>query len=243
MLATEGIPDLALTTNGQRLAQMAEELKGAGLRRVNVSLDTLRPDRFRALARGGELSRTLNGIEAALRAGLTPVKINTVVMRGYNDDELADLVRFALNRGCQVRFLELMPIGCARAEFHRRFVSSFEVRARLAESFDLRPLPYEVGQTSRSFVASDSCDRRGLVGFISPCTQSFCLGCTRIRLTCTGRLVGCLAQGTGRSLGPLLRSDSPQAVRIVNRIVMEALEGKAQRSGFENAMPMAYVGG
>ncbi len=243
MLADEGIADLALTTNGHCLAEMAASLKDAGLRRVNVSLDSLDPETARRLSRGGDVGRTLRGIEAALESGLVPVKINAVVLRSHNAHEVTDLARFALDMGCQMRFLELMPIGCAKGMFKDAFVSASEVRARLEESFRLVPLPYEAGQTSRDFLASDGRGRRGIVGLIAPHTRPFCPGCRRVRMTSTGRLIGCLASGTGPNVRKLLRSDSPAAAKILAGIVTRELARKNPDHRFEAAGPMALVGG
>ena len=243
MLADEGIADLALTTNGQRLPEMAEDLKHAGLRRVNVSLDSLEPETFRRITRGGDVRRVLRGIDAALRTGLAPVKINTVVLRPHNAREVTDLARFALEAGCQIRFLELMPIGCARGIFRDAFVPASEVRARLEGAFRLVPLPYEAGQTSRNFLASDRSGRRGIVGLISPRTRPFCTGCTRIRLTSTGCLISCLARGDGPSVRELLRSDSPAAARALGEMVTEALSRRTEQRPFDTLRPMPSVGG
>jgi cyclic pyranopterin phosphate synthase len=243
MLAGEGIPDLALTTNGQRLAEMAAQLKDAGLRRVNVSLDSLRAEVFRTITRGGELRRTLKGIDAALSCGLEPVKINAVVLRPHNFDEVSDIARLALEKGCQVRFLELMPIGCARNIFEEAFVSADEVRARMEESFTLKALPVADGGTSRDFLAHDCHGRRGIIGFISPESRPFCTGCRRLRLTSTGRLIGCLASGNGPSVRELLRSNKPDAGERLIELVDAALRCKAEHSGFKCTPPMVAVGG
>ncbi len=243
MLACEGLPDLALTTNGQLLAEMASELKRAGLHRVNVSLDTLNPDTFHALARGGELRLTLRGIEAAIGQGISPVKINTVLLRGYNDLETRSLAQWALQRRCAIRFIELMPIGCPRDYFKRLFVSASEVRARLEKSFGLKPLPHKPGQSSRDYLASDRSGRQGIIGFICPQTQPFCHGCRRLRLTSDGRLISCLKRGDGPSVRSLLRLAPHQAAHALRRIVVAQLSNKLQVHAFESARPMVRIGG
>ena len=149
------VADLALTTNGQLLAGQAADLKAAGLRRVNISLDSLRTESYSSLTGGGDLTSTIAGIEAALETGFRPVKLNTFVLRGYNDGEVVRLARFALDRGCTIRFLELMPIGCARAIFDDCFVSSRDVRERLADAFDLAPLAATLDGGSRYYSAAD----------------------------------------------------------------------------------------
>jgi len=242
MLAAEGIDDLALTTNGQQLAEMAGDLKRAGLRRVNISLDSLDEGSFAALTRGGRLHSTLNGIEAAVRAGLTPVKLNTVVLRDYNDTVVADIARFGLAAGCQVRFLELMPIGCA-ADAPDLFVPVDEVRSRLEPHFSLEPLAHERSSSSRNFRASDAYGRRGTIGFIPSRTEPFCEGCRRIRLTSTGRIVSCLALGEGPNVQALLGRSDPAAGRELADIVATELAGKCARTAFRTHRPMAAVGG
>jgi len=243
MLAALRPPDLALTTNGQRLAPMAADLKAAGLRRVNISLDTLKANTFRALARGGALGATVAGIDAALRAGLAPVKLNVTVLRGVNDREVVDLARFGLRRGCRVRFLELMPIGVAAARHRTWFVPAEEVRARLQAAFDLTPLPYEPGATSRNVAARDADGLSGVLGFIAPMSEPFCAGCRRLRLTPTGRLLGCLARPEGPDLRPLLRApaglDETELVAAVRRAL--AVKRKGRR--FADQAAMAAIGG
>ncbi len=242
-LAAEDIPDLALTTNGQRLAEMADQLALAGLHRVNVSLDTLRPETFRRLTRGGDLALTLAGIDAAIERGLTPLRLNAVVMRPDNLDEVVDLARYAIGRGCEVRFLELMPIGCAVPLFADCFVPEAEVRERLEQAFDLRPLEYSPGQTSRNFAATDADGRCGVIGFISPKTRPFCRGCMRVRLTSVGRLVTCLASGDGPNVRHLLEDGSAWSAEELCRIVGERLGSKPGSGSFRTARLMGKIGG
>jgi cyclic pyranopterin phosphate synthase len=243
MLAREGVTDLALTTNGQLLAGVAAALKQAGLHRVNVSLDSLDSKTYAALTRGGDLPKVLRGIDAALCHGLAPVKINTVVLRGYNDAEVVELARFALRRGCQIRFLELMPIGCAESLFHGLFVPSGEVRASLESSFNLRPLLHTPGASSRDFIAVDRDGQEGIIGFISPTTQPFCTGCRRLRLTSTGRIISCLARGDERDIRDLLLLPAPEAAQTLRETVAAILESKTGRCAFQTSRPMAAVGG
>jgi cyclic pyranopterin phosphate synthase len=243
MLAAEAVPDLALTTNGQRLAEMAAPLRQAGLQRVNVSLDTLDGSTYAELTRGGDIGRTLAGIEAALRAGLAPVRINTVVLRGRNDHEVAELACFALTRGCSIRFLELMPIGCARGLWNGGFVPAAEVRARLEQRFALEPLPPATGESSRNFLAEDRRGLRGTIGFIASESQPFCAGCTRLRLTSAGAAIACLARGTGPELRELLRSSAPDSEARIVALLSEELQRKRPRERFSTPRQMATVGG
>jgi cyclic pyranopterin phosphate synthase len=189
------------------------------------------------------LEKTIAGIDEARRAGLDPVKINAVILRGRNDHEVVDLVRFAMDRGCTIRFLELMPIGCARAFFERLFVPAAEVRARLMAHFDLSPLTSEPGRTSREYRASDAAGRYGVVGFIAPESERFCAGCARLRLTSTGRIIRCLARNDGPSVKPLLGSESRAAIAALQRIVADEIDRKRAPASFGSASPMVSVGG
>jgi cyclic pyranopterin phosphate synthase len=242
MLAAEGVSDLALTTNGQQLAGLAGRLKRAGLSRINISLDSLNPVTFATVTRGGILEKTLAGIAAALQAGLRPVKLNVVVMRGRNDHEVAGLVRFAIENDCQIRFLELMPIGVAAAGFEDHFVSSAEVRERLLREFTLTALPVDPIGTSRNSVAQDQGGRTAIIGFISPYSEPFCAGCWRLRLTATGVLIGCLARSGEIPLAPLLRTSAPNA-DAVGAAVEEALSMKRRNGEFIQPRAMVGIGG
>ena len=243
MLAAAGVSDLALTTNGQQLAGLAGRLKRAGLSRINISLDTLNPETFTAVTRGGILSRTLAGIAAAQQAGLSPVKLNVVVMRGWNNSEVAGLVRFAIDHDCQIRFLELMPIGVAAAGFEERFVSTAEVRERLSEEFTLAALPVDQHDTSRNFVARDGRGRSTIVGFISPYSEPFCAGCWRLRLTATGALIGCLARSERIPLAPLLRGGREMDGEAIAAAVEQALSIKRRNGEFIQPQAMVGIGG
>lgn len=243
MLAGAGVPDLALTTNGQQLAGLAERLKAAGLGRINVSLDTLNPETFSAITRGGVLQKTLDGIAAARRVGLRPVKLNMVVMRGRNDHEVADLVRFAMDHECQMRFLELMPIGVAAAGFQDHFVSAADVRERLSRQFTLSALPVDPHGTSRDVVATDGRGGSTIVGFISPYSEPFCAGCRRLRLTATGVLIGCLARAEGVPLAPLLRANSDRDRSAMMAAVDQALGMKRRNGEFIQPRAMVGIGG
>jgi GTP 3',8-cyclase len=242
MLAAAGLSDLALTTNGQQLASMAERLKQAGLTRINISLDTLRPEAFAAITRGGILQKTLDGIAAARQVGLYPIKLNTVVMRGWNDHEITDLLQFALEHDCQMRFLELMPIGVAAATFDKCFVSTAEVREQVLRKFTLKPLPFATHETSRNFLAEDGQGRTAVVGFISPYSQPFCAGCWRLRLTATGVLIGCLARSEGVPIAPLLRSDVLDGQELA-AAVERALAMKRRDGEFTQPRAMVAIGG
>ncbi|MFB3890565.1 MAG: GTP 3',8-cyclase MoaA [Phycisphaerae bacterium] len=252
MLAGEGVADLAMTTNAQRLGELAGELRRAGLSRVNISLNSLRPDAFARISGGGELSRTLAGIDAAIGAGFpakTPVKLNMTVLRGLNGSEVADIAQFGLDRGAEVRFIELMPLGPAAAHYSEWFVPSGEVLDSLRRRFDLAPLPRRAGSSSRPFRATDRAGHSGIIGVISPCSAPFCADCRRLRLAANGDLIGCLAKPNRRSILGLLRA-GPGAPALDEDGVMDAAAAvmglKRGREGFTavaGAACMVKVGG
>ena len=242
-LAAEGISEIALTTNAELLADAAADLRQAGLRRVNVHIDSLDPEVYRAITRHGRLARALEGIAAAQRAGLVPIKLNTVVLGGVNDGEVVAMARFGLERGCEVRFLEVMPIGVAAARQREWFVPSAEVRERLRRAFDLEPMPVVPGVPSRDFRARDAEGRRGIVGFISPCSEPFCGDCRRLRLTSTGRLLGCLGRAEGPDVSAMLRSPGACDEAGLLAAIDRALRLKQEDHCFAGQRIMVTVGG
>jgi len=187
--ALPGIREVALSTNAQKLERYAKPLADAGLSRVNISLDTLDAHRFAQVTRGGSLARVLAGIEAAEAAGLTPIKINAVIMRGLNDDQIAPLVGMGVRRGWQVRFIEYMPIGCAAGMWEQYFVPAAEILERVSQAFPLEPLPLRPGAPARLYQVQGS---GATVGVITPVTQHFCDSCNRMRLTADGKIRSCL---------------------------------------------------
>ena len=239
-LAALNPPDFALTTNGLRLAESAAALRRAGLRRVNISLDALDPAVFERVTGGRDVRAVLRGIDAALAAGLTPVKLNTVVARGLNEDQIENLVVFALERGCELRFIELMPIGPGAALHAGGFVSSAELRARIAARFDLIPLGREAGASAERYCVTDPDGRVGTLGFISPCSAPFCADCNRLRVTADGRFLGCLAWEGGLSVRePLRRGDFPAIIQAAR----DVLRCKRDNADFTRHANMASVGG
>lgn len=241
MLSDLGIHDIALTTNGLRLAEMAPILKRAGLRRVNVSLDSMNPGTFRHLTRGGELQAVLDGIAAAIDLGLTPVKLNTVVIRGVNDRELGRLLDFALENDCEIRFIELMPIGPGAILFADGFLSSQEVMTKLPSHLSFHRLPSQTGSSARRYqVCNENGNRLGTVGVISSCSAPFCGDCSRLRVTSDGWLIGCLAANGGMSIRNMLRNGDGAAVRAA---VREVLNHKRTGTGFEQEKAMPFIGG
>ena len=241
MLTTLGVDDIAITTNGLQLAALAPALKAAGLRRVNVSLDALAPDRFRHLTGGGDVAAVLAGIAAAQAAGLTPVKLNTVVIRDVNDAEAGDLLAYALAHACELRFIELMPIGPGRDRFPDGFIAAHEIRERLqATGFTLRPLGRSPDSSADRYAVTDAHGREGTVGFIASCSAPFCAGCRRLRITADGRLIGCLAREGGISVREHLRNDDTAGLLGA---VQTAMGGKRSDTRFEQDRSMSAIGG
>ncbi len=196
--------DLSLTTNGSLLAEQVEDLWAAGLRRVNVSIDTLDPNRFKQLTKRGDLTKVLEGLFAAKKAGMSPIKINAVVIRGLNDDEILDLVSLARDNGFEMRFIEYMDVGNANAWSLEKTVTKREILERIHARFPVR----EVGRAKGSAPAVDYefIDGAGQVGIIGSVTEPFCSSCTRVRLTADGKLVTCLFAESGFDLKGVLRS-------------------------------------
>jgi cyclic pyranopterin phosphate synthase len=211
MLAPLGV-DIAMTSNGVKLPEMAHDLADAGLRRINVSLDSLRPETFRALTRRDDLDRVIAGIDAALDAGLDPVKVNCVVMRGINDDEVVDLARFGRERGVGVRFIEFMPLDADGAWSPERVVPAHEILERIDAVFPLERLPV-AGQHHAEHVEPAErfryADGIGDVGVIASVTEPFCEQCDRIRVTAEGKLRTCLFALDEFDLRAILRSEAP----------------------------------
>lgn len=202
--ALDNAPELCLTTNGSLLADRAASLRAAGLRRINVSLDSLRPERFRQITKRGDLSKVLDGLFAAQRAGLSPIKINAVIERGVNDDEILDLVAFAREHGFALRFIEFMDVGNANGWQSDKIVAKQEILQTIQRRFPLR----EIGRDKGSAPSVDYAfvDGDGDIGVIASVSEPFCASCTRARLTADGKFVTCLFSNTGYNLKALLRS-------------------------------------
>jgi cyclic pyranopterin phosphate synthase len=203
--AIPGIEDIALTTNASRFVEMAQPLKDAGLNRVTVSIDTLRKDRFRQITQRSELQPVLDGIQAAQRAEFRPIKLNAVIERGVNDDEILDLVEFARDGGFEMRFIEYMDVGNANQWTSDKLVSKREILEVIRSRYALTEKPGRGSRPSKDYSFADG---RGGVGVIASVTEPFCGDCSRIRLTADGRLVTCLFSDSGADLKALLRDDA-----------------------------------
>jgi cyclic pyranopterin phosphate synthase len=230
--ALPGVRELVTTTNGSQLADMAGELKSAGVRRINISLDSLDQERFRRMTRVGDLNRVLAGIDAALAAGFERVKINSVILKNRNHDEVTDLVRFAADRNMDISFIEEMPLGVIgdhdRAE---AYYSSDDIRRDLEKTLTLVPTTESTGGPSRYFRVA------GLgikVGFISPHSHNFCDTCNRVRLTCEGRLLLCLGQEHSVDLRAVVRSH-PGDMRRLKQAIVDSMAIKPKGHEFNLA--------
>jgi cyclic pyranopterin phosphate synthase len=238
----EGIDDISLTTNGILLGRYAGELKSAGLQRVNVSLDTLKPDRFKLITRlGDSLGEVLEGIEAARTVGLEPVKLNMVVMAGINDDELLDFAAKTVTEGWQVRFIELMPVVSEDAP---HFVSASEMRRRLEPLGELTPCLPSVGNGPAKYFRLPNA--KGAIGFITPISEHFCFQCNRMRLTADGRLRPCLLSDYEVDLKQSLRRGISLAG--LEKLIKKAVAGKPERHQLAEGSvpkdrPFSQVGG
>ena len=228
-LAELGV-DLALTTNGATLALVAHDLRAAGLRRINISLDTLRPDRFRQLTRRDELQRVLDGIDAAVAAGFEPVKVNNVLMRGINDDEVVDFLRLGRERGVEIRFIEFMPLDAQGEWSADRVVTAAEILERAAEHFEFDPVQ-RGHEPAERFAYRDGA---GAFGVIASVTRPFCESCDRIRLTAEGQLRNCLFALGHLDLRELLRGGASDDE------VAEAVAGEVHRKWAGHAIGQVH---
>ncbi|MGQ9490272.1 MAG: GTP 3',8-cyclase MoaA [Anaerolineae bacterium] len=243
--AVPGIRRVAMTTNGIKLRELARPLAEAGLDQVNISIDSLNPDRFRRITRRGDLGDVWEGIKAAEEAGLAPIKINCVVTRGFNDDEVADLARLTLDNAWEVRFIELMPLGSVAGFQQEQVVPSRETRARIEETLGpLTPVPgYNGHDPARPYRLPNA---RGQIGFISSVTEPFCEGCTRLRLTADGKLRLCLLRDDEVDLLTPLRAGADFAT--LRRMMAEAAYRKPwghrlQENDIARSREMSQIGG
>ena len=238
-----GLEDLSLSTNATRLKKLAPALKQAGVTRLNVSLDSLRPERFAEITGGGVLDDVLEGLLAAKAAGFAPVKINTVLMKGVNDDEVGDLVRFCIRHGFTLRFIETMPVGDTGRAASAQYIDLQEVRRALAQEFELTPAVMAGGGPAR-YVQVAGTDLK--IGFITPISQHFCKTCNRVRLTVDGVLYTCLGQEDNTDLRPLLRAGA--SLDELKETIRMAIGRKPERHEFATRPEkvirfMSYTGG
>lgn len=216
--AIEGIEDIALTTNGIFLKDMARDLKAAGLKRVNISIDSLKSNRFKEITRGGDLYKVLDGIQEALNLGMTPVKLNTVIIGGFNDDEVEDFAHLTLKDNIDVRFIELMPVGEASQWASERFLSNEEVMKSLG---GLQPVQERTSGPAKYYKLPGA---KGRVGFINPISNHFCGSCNRIRLTSDGRLKPCLHSNNEIDILKIVRNNPAEIAEVLKNSIIQKPE-------------------
>ena len=224
-----GLRELVTTTNGSQLPKLAEQLKDAGVKRINISLDSLDAEKFKRITRTGELENVLAGIQAALDAGFERIKLNTVILKNRNDDEIIDLVQFAIDKNIDISFIEEMPLGLIgdhdRAEV---YYSSDQIRADIEKIMTLIPTTESTGGPSKYFKIPDTGTR---VGFISPHSHNFCDQCNRVRLTCEGRLLLCLGQEHSVDLRHVIRSH-PGDMEYLKQAIRDSMSIKPEGHDF-----------
>ncbi len=225
-LETGALDELTLTTNGSQLARFAGDLKAAGVRRINVSLDTLDGAKFRDITRWGRIEQVLEGIDAALGVGLK-VKINAVALRGINEEEIESLMRWAHGKGMDFTLIETMPMGEIDADRTSQYLPLSLVRARLAQSYTLEESDYRTGGPARYVRVAQT---GGRLGFITPLTHNFCESCNRVRLTCMGTLYMCLGQDDAADLRAPLRASSDDT--LLHAAIDEAISRKPKGHDF-----------
>jgi len=222
-----GIDDLSLSTNATRLAKLAAPLKQAGVARINVSLDSLNPERFRAITGGGKLEKVLAGLNAAKAAGFHPIKINMVAMKGVNDDEIAAMVAFCIEQDFTLRLIETMPMGATGLKASEQYLDLQTVKRELAKHYELIPTVMNGGGPARYFQVAGT---RLKIGFITPISQHFCATCNRVRLAVDGTLYTCLGQDSKTELRPLLRGGiSDEGLK---QAIVAAIARKPERHEF-----------
>jgi cyclic pyranopterin phosphate synthase len=232
-LTTGALDELTLTTNGTRLAEFAPQLAAAGVRRINVSLDTLKPDLFRRLTRGGDVAKVLAGIAAAQAAGLA-VKVNAVALKGDNAAELPELIRWAHGQGLDITLIETMPLGEVDVDRTDEFLSLAEVRRDLESFWTLEDIPLNTGGPARYVRIAET---GGRLGLITPLSHNFCEACNRVRLTCTGTLHTCLGREDASDLRAVIRAGATDAELI--EAIRAAVDAKPRGHDFqiERAQP------
>ncbi len=233
----KSISEIAMTTNGLHLAEMAEPLKEAGLKRVNISIDSLNSDKFSEITGGGNLKRVLNGLEAAIKTGLSPVKINVVLIKGVNDGEIDDFIGLTKEYPIDIRFIELMPLGSFSTEYFNRIIYSAEiigVRPRLQKISDNGK---QVAEYYQIF------GYKGRIGFISPMSHKFCGTCNRVRITCDGKLKLCLGNNNEINILPVLRNEPAKLSGFLQKTILKKPFEHHLDCGFVSNRTMAAIGG
>lgn len=234
---TTSLQELTLTTNGSQLPKYADALRSAGVDRINISLDSLNAERFKDLTRVGNLDDVLDGINAVKEKGFKRIKLNAVIMKGRNDDEVVDLARFAIENGLDISYIEEMPLGEVSHARHESFCSSDEVLALLKDTFELQPSLSSTGGPSRYYQVQDSESR---IGFISPHSHNFCSQCNRVRVTTEGRLLLCLGQEHSMDLRGVIRR-YPGDIEKLKQAIVASMDIKPEGHDFDiKAKPVIF---
>ena len=222
-LVSGRLEELTLTTNGSQLGKYASELADCGIRRINVSLDTLDAAKFRKITRWGDLDKVLAGIDAAQAAGIA-VKLNAVALKGVNEDEVEDMIRWSHDRGIDITFIEVMPMGDIEPDRFDQYWPLSQLRARLLDQFTLDDIDYRTGGPARYVRLRET---GGRIGFITPMTHNFCESCNRVRITCTGTLYMCLGQDDAADLRSPLRASATNDVlsRAIDAAILRKPKG------------------
>ena len=226
-----GLNELVMTSNGSQLGRLAADIKASGVKRINISLDTLDPAKFKALTRSGDIEQVMMGINAACAAGFERLKINSVILKNRNHQEVCDLVQFAVERGIDISFIEEMPLGGVDGRNREEdYYPSTAIRQDLARRFTLQALPdFKTGGPSDYFLVAGSCSR---VGFISPHSANFCGSCNRVRLTAEGRLLLCLGNEDSVDLKAVVRRH-PGNMAYLQQTIIAAMHLKPEKHGFD----------
>lgn len=241
-----GLTELVTTTNGSQLAHQADALKSAGVKRINISLDSLIAEKFKKITRVGDLEKVLNGIAAAKKAGFNQIKLNTVLMRGVNDDEVLSLVDFAIDQEIDISFIEEMPLGQVDHSRESSFVSNTETLAKIQTKFNLIHSDLNTGGPARYWQVANTHTK---IGFISPHSHNFCEACNRVRISCKGELFLCLGQEDKIDLMPLLREHPNDDAPLIAAIVASMqIKPKGHDFDLKRASPavvrfMSHTGG
>lgn len=233
-----GIEDISMTTNGINLGKLADKLKAAGLKRLNVSLDTLKKDRFKYITGGGNLEDTLQGIHKAMRLGIKPVKINTVLIKGVNDDEIDDLMELTRNSPLEVRFIELMPIGKFGEQNSDKIVYNSDI---IKNHPQLIFMGDNLSGAPASYYRIDGYE--GKVGFISPMSHKFCSSCNRIRLTSDGKIKLCLGNNSEMEVAAVLRENPQDLDEFIKKAIYDKPAGHNFENSFSSNRNMSRIGG
>jgi cyclic pyranopterin phosphate synthase len=242
----ETLKELVLTTNGSQLEKQAASLKQAGVKRINISLDSLNSDRFKQITRTGELDKVLRGIQTAKQVGFDNIKLNTVLMRGTNDDEVQTLVNFAIDQAIDISFIEEMPLGEVNHARDSTFVSNAETLKTLQSKYTLIASTESTGGPARYWQVANS---KTKIGFISPHSHNFCEACNRVRITCKGELYLCLGQDSKVDLMPLLRNNPDNDQPLIQAIIDSmSIKPKGHDFDIQRAKPavvrfMSHTGG